>query len=99
MPVDCLFSSAHQPHGVDDAGVIQLIGNENIVSSGNGGNQRFVCIPRADIGEGCTGAAEARDGLLNGSMAIERSADESHRCSARTKVPQALFSRGDYFRM
>src|SRR6185369_10221039 len=63
------------------------------------GEQGFVGVPAADVGECGGSAGEAGDGLFDFAVAVERAADEADGGGAGTVFFEAFDASGDDFRV
>jgi hypothetical protein len=92
---DALLDRRAQPHAVDDAGVIQLVGDDHVARLAQRGEERLGGGPAGDERVGRLDPEEARDRLLHVQVRRERAADEPHRSGAGAVPPQPLDARLD----
>jgi hypothetical protein len=90
---------AHQADAVDDAGVIELVGQNDVVGTDQRRKQSFVRCPTAYIGESLWRADEAGDRFLDLAVTFERAADKADGGRAGAVRLQAFDTRCDDFRV
>ena len=90
---------ADEADAVDDAGVIQFVGKDDVVGATERGEEGFVGAEAADVAEGGGGADEAGDCFFDFAVAVERAADEADGGGAGSVFLQAFDAGGDHFRM
>ena len=88
MAVDALsqtfVNAGGKPDRINDARVIQFIGDDGISRSAQRGEQRFGCRPTRHKGVTGLKPKKRSDALLEFMMGGERSTNETDRCRAST---------------
>ena len=75
-----------EPDAVDDAGVIERVGNDRVLFAEHGFEQPAIGVPARGIQDGVFGAEEARQRRLELLVHRLRTADEAHRGHAVTET-------------
>ncbi len=97
--VDDLRRRPREPDGVDEARVVELVGEDDRRLVGEARDAGLVRVPARDVGERRLGARDVRERALEREVRLEGAADEAHGCGARPVAAKTLDSRLDDLRM
>lgn len=85
-----LFDDGGESDGVDDAGVVELVGDDDVARFAAGGEEGLGRVPAGDEGVRGLGAHVLGDGLLEGEVRGECAADEADGRGARAVLAEGL---------
>ena len=81
--LDALFDDGGQAHRVDDAGVVEFVGDDDVAGFADGGEEGFGGVPTTDECVGGFGAHVGGDGFFECEVGGECATDEADGCGAR----------------
>jgi len=81
--LDTFLDDGGEAHRVDDAGVVEFVGDDDVAGFADGGEECFGRVPARDEGVGCFGAHVFGDGFFEGQVWGEGAADETDGSRAR----------------
>ena len=88
--IDDLRRRARQPDRVDEARVVQRVGEDHRRLVGEARNAGLVRVPARDVRERGLGSGEIRERTLEREMRFERAADEADGCRSRAVALEPL---------
>ena len=91
--VDDLARGPREPDRVDQARVVQLVGEDDRRLVRQARDARLVGVPARDVGEGRLGPGEISKGSLEREVRLEGAADEAHGRRARAVALEPLDAR------
>ena len=80
--LDAFLDDRREAHRVDDARVVEGVGDDDVAGFAGGGEEGLGRVPAGDEGVGGFGAHVLGDGLFEGMVGGESAADEADGCGA-----------------